>query len=122
MASTYGQMKVFWAKVFAQNERCLKAKRLTDFQINQKLRKAFPDKRSNSVTLVGKMHSVHRAAYNAGCFHDGKPPKRQSREYDNCGEIVVRRPGRKPKKKSKHGGSFDKWRARIARQQFVCES
>lgn len=89
-------MKVFWAKVFAQNERCVKAKRLTDAQINYKLRKAFPNKRSDSVTLVSKVHSVHRAAYNAGCFHDGKVPKRQSHEYDSHGEPVIRRPGPKP--------------------------
>lgn len=84
-----------WIRVFAQNSEAPKAKRLTDDQISQFMKKEFPQSTAYQVNCAQGVQAV-RNLYNKGrmCGHEGEIPKVLSVRCDKSGEpLKGRLPG-----------------------------
>lgn len=75
-----------WKKLFADNEKCPKAQRLTDEKILAQMNKEFPGRTSREFTQLSAVQTL-RAAYNRGHFHEGSAPAVKSNRYLPGGEI-----------------------------------
>lgn len=74
-----------WCKLFADNEKCAKGKRMTDEQITEAIKAEFPDRRPK----VFDTPHVVRALYNKGQLSNPVPSK-QSQRYDKNGDVLER--------------------------------
>ena len=76
-----------WVRLFEQNERAAKGKKMTDEDITAELNRTFPKKKSKIFKAVASV----RSKYNAGGFNGGKRPAVQSFRYDTNGEQLAPR-------------------------------
>jgi hypothetical protein len=86
-------IKATWIKIFQENERVSKAKRLTDTALAKIMVREFPGRTPKDFLPEGVRHV--RAAYNAGAWNP-QPPKIQSSAYTPQGEKLAVRRGRQP--------------------------
>lgn len=90
-----------WIGVFAKNETCKKADRLTDEQISAYMHSEFPSKDSK---VFDQVQAV-RNKYNKGGFKKVGTPSKQSNRYDADGNVVEVRGGGSGKKSDAAGGA-----------------
>lgn len=80
-----------WVHLFQQNEKAKRSKKMTDDELATFMKKEFPDRTSKNVTAV----QSNRTCYNKGVYNDGVAPKVQSHPYDDDGDKILVRRGRR---------------------------
>lgn len=78
-------VKGAWCSVFSQNEKLVKAKRMTDEDISKWIKKEFPERHSAVFDHV----RIVRTRYNRGILTGGEVPDQQSRQFDKDGNAVA---------------------------------
>jgi len=87
-----------WGNLLIANEKCAKAKRLTDGQLVKAMQADFPDKKEKTTIL-----RIPRGIYNKGTnmFKSVGPSGTRSRpvskQYDENGDVIVRKATTKKK-------------------------
>ena len=101
-----------WAKLFEDNERLPRKKKLTDAQIAGTMKKEFPNNVNNLYNEKGVKAARYR--YNLDGLHKGgEPPATRSKQYDQDGNEVIGRASRKPKKVKKEKKKVKKTKPKL---------